>query len=80
MGMIGLTMLIYTLGSWILSRPPEGWTSLSTIILIIGSVQLLVLGIFGEYLGRLYIQPKQRPLYIVDTVYRSLESTTKIPC
>jgi glycosyltransferase involved in cell wall biosynthesis len=79
MGMIGLTMLIYTLGSWILGQPPQGWTSLSTIILIIGSAQLLVLGILGEYLGRLYIQSKHRPLYIIDTVYRSPESVTNIP-
>jgi dolichol-phosphate mannosyltransferase len=78
MGMIGLIMLIYTLGSWILGQPPQGWTSLSTIILIIGSAQLLVLGIFGEYLGRLYIQSKQRPLYIIDTVYRSPESVSNI--
>jgi hypothetical protein len=33
-------------------------------------VQLLMLGIFGEYLGRMYMESKQRPLYLVDEVYK----------
>jgi polyisoprenyl-phosphate glycosyltransferase len=69
MGMISLMMLIYTLGSWALGRVVAGWTSLSTIVLTVSSMQLFVLGILGEYLGRLYIQSKQRPLFIVDAVY-----------
>jgi polyisoprenyl-phosphate glycosyltransferase len=71
MGVISLLMLSYTLGSWALGRIVEGWTSLSTIVLIVSSVQLLVLGILGEYLGRLYMQSKERPLFIIDTVYTS---------
>ena len=74
MGLISLIMLVYTLGSWALGRVVEGWTSLSTIILMIGSVQLVVLGVLGEYLGRLYMQSKQRPLFIVETVYVSPEA------
>jgi glycosyltransferase involved in cell wall biosynthesis len=74
MGLISLIMLVYTVGSWALGRAVEGWTSLSTIILIISSVQFLVLGVLGEYLGRLYMQSKQRPLFIVDTVYVSPET------
>jgi polyisoprenyl-phosphate glycosyltransferase len=45
-----------------------GWTSLAAIILILGSVQLLVLGIFGEYLGRMYMEGKRRPLYFVNEI------------
>jgi dolichol-phosphate mannosyltransferase len=71
-GVISAMMLGYTLGSWALGRTVEGWTSLSTIILTVSSVQLLVLGILGEYLGRLYMQSKQRPLFIIDTIYRSI--------
>ena len=40
------------------------WKSL----MILGSAQLLVLGIFGEYLGRLYIETKRRPLYIINRI------------
>ena len=45
-----------------------GWTSLAAIMLILGSVQLLVLGIFGEYLGRMYMETKRRPLYFVNEI------------
>jgi polyisoprenyl-phosphate glycosyltransferase len=71
MGAISLAMLVYTVGSWALGHTVEGWTSLSTMVLTVSSVQLLVLGILGEYLGRLYMQSKQRPLFVIDTVYAS---------
>jgi len=70
-------MLIYTLGSWALGGTIQGWASLSTIMLTVGSVQLLVLGILGEYLGRLYVQSKGRPLFIVDTVYTSARTVKR---
>src|SRR5262249_26058712 len=70
-GLISLVMLTYTLGSWAFGRVVEGWTSLSTIILIVSSAQLLVLGCIGEYLCRLYMEAKRRPLFIVDKVLRT---------
>lgn len=67
-GALGLGMLIYTLGGWLFAKAPVGWASTTTIVLIMSGVQLLVLGIIGEYLGRLYLESKRRPLYLVDTV------------
>lgn len=67
-GMIGLLTLGYTVFSWLDGNVIPGWTSLATIVLILGSVQLLMLGIFGEYLGRMYMEAKQRPLYIVNEI------------
>ena len=42
-------------------------------VLIIGSVQLFVIGIFGEYLGRMFMEVKGRPLFIVEQVVRGSE-------
>jgi dolichol-phosphate mannosyltransferase len=48
-----------------------GWTSLMATITIFGTVQLLLLGVFGEYLGRIHEQVKGRPLYIVEEIKRA---------
>jgi len=67
-GTLGLFALAYTVGSWLLGATVVGWTSMATLILIIGGAQLLMLGVFGEYLGRLYLEAKRRPLFVVDAV------------
>lgn len=67
-GALGLITLGHTLVSWSLGAVLPGWTSLAAIVLILGSVQLLVLGVFGEYLGRMYMEAKRRPLYIVNEI------------
>lgn len=47
-------------------RSVPGWPSLMVAVLFMGSLQLLVLGIIGEYLGRMFIENKRRPLYLVN--------------
>lgn len=46
----------------------QGWTSLMLVVVLLGAVQMFVLGMIGEYLGRLYIEAKRRPLYIVAEI------------
>jgi hypothetical protein len=48
-----------------------GWTSLASIVLIIGGLQLLFLGVLGEDVGRIYMESKRRPLFVVREMYRA---------
>ena len=68
-----LTALVaFGWGLWIIARtvvwgdPVQGWPSLMTVVLFLGGLQLVALGIVGEYLGRMYVESKQRPLYLVS--------------
>jgi glycosyltransferase involved in cell wall biosynthesis len=63
-----LGVLGYTLISWMFFQTVPGWTSVLAVIALLGSVQLLVLGIIGEYLGRLYVESQRRPLVIIEEI------------
>lgn len=67
-GLGGLIVILYVLGSWMTGRVIEGWTSLMVVTLVIGSSQLLMIGLLGEYLGRLYVESKGRPLFVIDSI------------
>lgn len=75
-GMLGLLGLGYAFASWLSGAAAAGWTSIATLILFIGGVQLSMLGVFGEYLGRLYMEAKRRPLFVVDAIFSAPASAT----
>jgi dolichol-phosphate mannosyltransferase len=56
-----------------------GWTSLMATVTIFGTAQLILLGVFGEYLGRIHEQVKQRPLYVIEQMKRSDFDTAAEP-
>ncbi|RAP26744.1 glycosyltransferase [Candidatus Marinamargulisbacteria bacterium SCGC AG-333-B06] len=53
----------------ILNVTGQGWASLVVIILALGGLQLVALGIIGEYIGRIYTEVKQRPLYFIQDIF-----------
>ena len=65
----GVAILAYAFIGWVSGRTVSGWTSMLGAVAILNSVQLLMLGIIGEYLGRLYQQSKGRPLFIVEDLW-----------
>lgn len=60
-----LIMTAYSIAAWLSGSAVTGWTSLIVVVLVMGAVQLFVIGVLGQYLGRLYTQSKNRPLYII---------------
>jgi glycosyltransferase involved in cell wall biosynthesis len=66
-----LLLFAYTIVQWLSGATVVGWASLASIVLIIGGLQLLFLGVLGEYVGRIYMESKHRPLFVVREVYRA---------
>lgn len=64
--LITVVMAAYVFGSLIFFRVAPGWASMLLAVSFFSAIQLLTLGILGEYIGRLYIEAKRRPLYFVS--------------
>ena len=69
---LGTALLAFVYGLWIIAKTllwgdaVQGWPTMMAVVLFLGGVQLMALGVIGEYLGRLYLEAKQRPLYLVQ--------------
>jgi dolichol-phosphate mannosyltransferase len=76
---IGFALVVFCIGvlAWtayvrfFTNNPPQGWTSVIAVVLLLGGVQLLSLGVIGQYVARIFDETKQRPLYLVDEVVES---------
>ena len=63
---ISIIMIIYTLVSFFMGVTTTGWASILCSIWAIGGLQLLAVGIIGEYIGKIYLETKHRPRFIVE--------------
>ncbi|MGM0172123.1 glycosyl transferase [Enterococcus sp. AZ140] len=61
----GIAILFIILRALLFGDPTSGWPSLVSIVLFIGGIQLLCLGIIGKYIGKIFLETKKRPVYIV---------------
>jgi glycosyltransferase involved in cell wall biosynthesis len=73
-GMV-LSFISFIFGSWIIIKTlifgvdSPGYASMITIMLFLGGIQLMGIGILGEYIGRIYLESKNRPVYIIEDEY-----------
>ena len=65
---ISILMLLYFIVIHMLGKTVQGWTSTVVSIWAIGGLQLLAIGVIGEYIGKIYLETKARPKYIIETV------------
>jgi len=74
-----LLALLYLISVFVqraLGYTVQGWATIMVAVLFIGGVQLISLGIIGEYIGRIFNETKQRPLYVIDDIYESRRMAT----
>lgn len=65
--LVSIVMLIYTVVRYFMGATEVGWASLAVSIWAIGGLQLLAIGVVGEYIGKIYLESKRRPRFIVET-------------
>lgn len=66
--LFSMVMCVISLVDWAMGNNVPGYTTTLIVSLLIGGITLLSLGIIGEYIGKIYMETKHRPRYIIDTV------------
>lgn len=66
--LFSMVMCVISLADWAMGNNVPGYTTTLVVSLLIGGITLLSLGIIGEYIGKIYMETKHRPRYIIDTV------------
>ena len=69
--LVSVGILVYSLIMNYLGQTITGWTSLACSIWALGGVQLLAIGIIGEYIGKIYNETKERPKYFIETFIKN---------
>lgn len=68
---LGVIGVCASIAAWFAGITLPGWTSVMVVVLVLGGVQLAVIGILGEYVGRIYMEVKRRPLYVIEEVFQA---------
>lgn len=64
--LFAIGMSLYALYSHLTEKIITGWTSLIISIYFLGGIQLVAIGVIGEYIGKIYLETKKRPIYIIE--------------
>lgn len=66
-----LGILVYLYKKLVIGGEPQGFPTLVILVLFLGGIQLISLGVIGEYIGRIYDEVKRRPTYIIRKIYKA---------
>lgn len=69
--LVSIAMISYFIFRWAIGKTVSGWASVICSVWAIGGLLMLSLGIIGEYIGKIYIETKKRPKYIIDSIIRN---------
>lgn len=70
-------MLVIIFRTLVNGDPTSGWPSMVCIVLFVGGLQLLCLGIIGKYIGKIFLETKKRPIYIVKESEKDSKNNQK---
>jgi len=73
--LLSLAGIIWSVVAYFLSSTVAGWSSIIAIICFFGGIQILCIGVIGEYIGKIYMETKARPRYIISK--KTDETTTE---
>lgn len=78
-GFLGAVAAAIVIAEAIVSdKPPQGWASLMVAVLVLAGVQLVVIGVIGEYLGRMFLAVNRKPQYLVRDIFRGGDGVLKV--
>lgn len=73
---VSVIMIIYNIVRWAVGATVTGWASLSCSVWLIGGLILLALGVIGEYMGKVYMEVKERPRFLIREVLEDKDEET----
>ena len=78
-GLLGALAAIIVIAEAISAhKPPQGWASLMVAVLVLAGVQLIVVGLIGEYLGRMFLAVNRKPQYLIREVFSRGDSGVEV--
>ena len=73
---VSVVMIVYNIVRWAVGATVTGWASLSCSVWLIGGLILLALGVIGEYMGKVYMEVKERPRFLIREVLEDKDEET----
>ncbi|MBB4477679.1 glycosyltransferase family 2 protein [Rhizobium etli] len=70
---VAMALLVFTFIRWLQGETVTGWSSIMATVSTFSAIQLICIGIIGEYLGRLVQESKKRPMFMIETILRGSE-------